>query len=60
MLWNAGLASNTSPNMKKFLVPIDAASWSIAGENVGEGGQVSDSPDGIAHMAGELTSAMLN
>ena len=34
--------------------------WSIAGENVGEGGQVSDSADGIAHMARELTSAMLN
>jgi uncharacterized protein YkwD len=34
--------------------------WSIAGENVGEGGQVSDSADAIAHMAGELTSAMLN
>ena len=26
MLWNAGLASNTSPNMKKSSVPIDAAS----------------------------------
>ena len=34
--------------------------WSIAGENVGEGGQVSDSPDAIAHTARELTSAMLN
>ena len=34
--------------------------WSIAGENVGEGGQVPDSPDAIAHMAKELTSAMLN
>ena len=34
--------------------------WSIAGENVGEGGQVSGSPDAIAHMARELTSAMLN
>ena len=34
--------------------------WSIAGENVGEGGQVSDSPDAIAHTAMELTSAMLN
>jgi uncharacterized protein YkwD len=34
--------------------------WSIAGENVGEGGQVPDSPDGIAQMARELTSAMLN
>jgi uncharacterized protein YkwD len=34
--------------------------WSIAGENVGEGGQVSDSSDAIAHMAKELTTAMLN
>ena len=34
--------------------------WSIAGENVGEGGQVPDSPDAIAQTAGELTSAMLN
>jgi uncharacterized protein YkwD len=34
--------------------------WSIAGENVGEGGQVADSPDAIAHMAKELTTAMLN
>ena len=34
--------------------------WSIAGENVGEGGRVSDSPDAIAHMAKELTTAMLN
>jgi uncharacterized protein YkwD len=34
--------------------------WSIAGENVGEGGQVPDSADGIAQMARELTSAMLN
>ena len=34
--------------------------WSIAGENVGEGRQVSDSPDAIAQMAKELTSAMLN
>jgi len=34
--------------------------WSIAGENVGEGGRVSDSPDAIAQMAKELTTAMLN
>ena len=34
--------------------------WSIAGENVGEGGQVSDSPDAIAQMGKELTTAMLN
>ena len=34
--------------------------WSIAGENVGEGGRVSDSTDAIAHMAKELTTAMLN
>ena len=34
--------------------------WSIAGESVGEGGQVSDSSDAIAHMAKELTTAMLN
>ena len=34
--------------------------WSIAGENVGEGGQVADSPDAIAQMARELTRAMLN
>ena len=34
--------------------------WSIAGENVGEGGRVSDSSDGIAQMAKELTTAMLN
>jgi uncharacterized protein YkwD len=34
--------------------------WSIAGENVGEGGQVADSPDAIAQMAKELTTAMLN
>jgi uncharacterized protein YkwD len=34
--------------------------WSIAGENVGEGGQVSDSPDAIAQTARDLTSAMLN
>jgi uncharacterized protein YkwD len=34
--------------------------WSIAGENVGEGGRVSDSPDAIAQMARELTTAMLN
>ena len=34
--------------------------WSIAGENVGEGGQVSDSSNAIAHMAKELTTAMLN
>ena len=34
--------------------------WSIAGENVGEGGQVAGSPDAIAHMAKELTTAMLN
>jgi uncharacterized protein YkwD len=34
--------------------------WSIAGENVGEGSQVPDSPDAIAQMAKELTAAMLN
>src|SRR6266496_490744 len=34
--------------------------WSIAGENVGEGGQVADSRDAIAQMARELTRAMLN
>jgi uncharacterized protein YkwD len=34
--------------------------WSIAGENVGEGRQVPDSPDAIARMAKELTTAMLN
>ena len=34
--------------------------WSTAGENVGEGGRVDDSPDAIARMAKELTSAMLN
>ena len=34
--------------------------WSIAGENVGEGGRVDDSPDAIAQMAKELTTAMLN
>jgi len=34
--------------------------WSIAGENVGEGGRVSDSPDAIAQMAMDLTRAMLN
>jgi uncharacterized protein YkwD len=34
--------------------------WSTAGENVGEGGQVSDSADAIAQMAKELTTAMLN
>ena len=34
--------------------------WSIAGENVGEGGRVDDSPDAIAQMGRELTSAMLN
>jgi uncharacterized protein YkwD len=34
--------------------------WSIAGENVGEGGRVGDSPDAIAQMGKELTSAMLN
>jgi uncharacterized protein YkwD len=34
--------------------------WSIAGENVGEGGQVSDSPDAIAQTAKDLTAAMLN
>jgi uncharacterized protein YkwD len=34
--------------------------WSIAGENVGEGGRVSDSPDAIAQMAMDLTKAMLN
>ncbi len=34
--------------------------WSMAGENVGEGGQVADSPDAIAQMARELTRAMLN
>ena len=34
--------------------------WSIAGENVGEGGQVSDSSNAIAQMGKELTTAMLN
>ena len=34
--------------------------WSIAGENVGEGSRVSDSPDAIAQMAMDLTRAMLN
>lgn len=34
--------------------------WSIAGENVGEGSQVPDSPDAIAQMAKELTTAMLS
>ena len=34
--------------------------WSTAGENVGEGGRVSDSSDAIAQMAKELTTAMLN
>ena len=34
--------------------------WSTAGENVGEGGRVADSPDAIAQMAKELTRAMLN
>jgi uncharacterized protein YkwD len=34
--------------------------WRIAGENVGEGSRVSDSPDAIAQMAMDLTRAMLN
>jgi uncharacterized protein YkwD len=34
--------------------------WSIAGENVGEGSRVPGSPDAIAQMARELTTAMLN
>jgi uncharacterized protein YkwD len=34
--------------------------WSIAGENVGEGSRVSDSPDATAQMAMDLTRAMLN
>ena len=34
--------------------------WSIAGENVGEGGRVPGSPDAIAQMAMDLTRAMLN
>ena len=34
--------------------------WSTAGENVGEGGRVADSPDAIAQMAKELTTDMLN
>jgi uncharacterized protein YkwD len=34
--------------------------WSIAGENVGEGGRVSDTPDAIAQMAMDLTRAMLD
>jgi hypothetical protein len=34
--------------------------WRIAGENVGEGSRVSDSPDAITRMAMDLTRAMLN
>jgi uncharacterized protein YkwD len=34
--------------------------WATAGENIGEGGQVAASPDAIAQMAKELTTAMLN
>jgi uncharacterized protein YkwD len=34
--------------------------WSIAGENVGEGSRVSDTPDAIAQMAMDLTRAMLD
>jgi uncharacterized protein YkwD len=35
-------------------------SWTSAGENIGEGGPVADSPAAIAQMAVALTTAMLN
>jgi uncharacterized protein YkwD len=36
------------------------ASWTAAGENVGEGGPVADTPAAIAQMAARLTQSMLN
>jgi uncharacterized protein YkwD len=35
-------------------------SWTSAGENIGEGGPVADTPTAIAQMAVELTTDMLN
>ena len=34
--------------------------WTVAGENIGEGGPVADTPAAIAQMATALTQSMLN